>query len=259
MMPSRRRIMRSVSCGINRIRLVALVFAVALTTRVFADTAPPDQARGLTNWLAASSSFKHGGDLIADEKYSEATAEFNSDTASFPAPYATMAAQFAFRLDSALKLSTNRDDPPRIRALVDLCTDLRAHKAALRLVMPPGTNAPSEDVTEEGMYAWRLFESGDAKAALAEYERRLAKEEVEIWQNYYREQVRLIKERPANLTNAQFAIEFVKEHYMKGLETEADLFGAVTELTRVLPYARDPKDSIAVYQNILKCLAGLGM
>jgi len=231
---------------------------VALTTRVFADTAPPDQARGLTNWLAASSSFKHGGDLIADEKYSEATAEFNSDTASFPAPYATMAAQFAFRLDSALKLSTNRDDPPRIRALVDLCTDLRAHKAALRLVMPPGTNAPSEDVTEDGLYAWRLLESGDAKAALAEYERRLAKEEVEIWQNYYREQVRLIKERPANLTNAQFAIQVVKEHYMKGLETEADLFGAVTELTRVLPYARDPKDSIAVYQNILKCLAGLG-
>jgi len=115
-----------------------------------------------------------------------------------------------------------------------------------------------EDVLEEGLYPWRLLESGDTKAALAEYERRLAKDEVEIWQNYYREQVRLIKERPGNLANAQFAIEFVKEHYMKGLETPADLFGSLAELTRVLPLVKDAKDSIAVYQNILKCLAGLG-
>lgn len=258
MMPSRRRIMRSVSSGTIRITLIALGLAMALTAPVFAGPASPDRARSQTNWLAATSSFKRAGDLIANDKYSEATAEFNFDTANFPAPYGTMAAQFAFRLDSALKLSTNRDDPPRIRALVDLCTDLRAHKAALRLVMPPGTNAPSEDVTEDGLYPWRLLESGDTKAALTEYERRLAKEEVEIWQNYYKEQIRLIKERPANLSNAQFAIEVVKEHYMKGLETQADLFGSLAELSRVLPYAREAKDSIAVYQNILKCLAGLG-
>jgi tetratricopeptide (TPR) repeat protein len=246
--------------SVHLAKLKALMIAAWVGFALPALSAPasPESSRALTNWLAATTSFKHVGELVADNAYTQATAQLNADTGSMPAPYGTMAAQFAFRLDSALKLSTNRDDPARLRALVELCTDLRAHKGALRLLLPPGTNAPSEDVLEEGLYAWRLLESGDTKAALAEYQRRLSKDEVEIWQNYYKEQIRLIKERPANLTNAQFAIEVVKERYMKGLETQADLFGSLIELTRVLPFAKNPKDAIAVYQNILKCLEGLG-
>jgi tetratricopeptide (TPR) repeat protein len=250
--------MRSVLSTIIKTVILAAGLGLSAPGRSAPVSPDPNSNRALTNWLTATTSFKQAGDLIANDAFSQATAQLNSNTAEFPVPYGTMAAQFAFRLDSALKLSTNRDDPTRLHALVDLCTDLRAHKAALRLLLPPGTNAPSEDVLEEALYPWRLLESGDTKAALAQYERRLSKDEVEIWQNYYKEQIHLIKDRPANLMSAPFAIEMVKERYMKGLETQADLFGSLSELTRVLPFAKSSKDSIAVYQTILKCLDGLG-
>jgi len=135
---------------------------------------------------------------------------------------------------------------------------LRADQAALQLQTPPGSKTPSEDSADDALYAWRLLESGDTKAALAEYQRRFAKELVEIWQSYYQEQIRLIQQRATNLSSPQFAIDLVKEHYLKGLETRADLFGALSELTRVLPLAKEPKQAVAVYQLILKCLTGLG-
>jgi tetratricopeptide (TPR) repeat protein len=44
---------------------------------------------------------------------------------------------------------------------------------------------------------------------------------------------------------------------LKNLESQADLFGALSELTRVLPYAKTAKEAIPVYQFIFKCLARL--
>jgi len=169
-----------------------------------------------------------------------------------------MASQFLTQLNSALQLSTNRNEPHRLRALIELCGDMRAHQAALKLQTIPGSKTPSEDSEDDPLYAWRLLEGGDTKAALAEYQRRSTNELVEIWQNYYQEQVRLIQQRATNLNNPQSAIDLAKERYLKGLETHADLFGALTELTRVLPFAKDPKQAVEVYQLILKCMKGLG-
>ena len=45
---------------------------------------------------------------------------------------------------------------------------------------------------------------------------------------------------------------------MKGLEGHADLFGALTVLTRVSPHVKSAKEAIPVYQLILRCLSSLG-
>ena len=223
-----------------------------------AEQSSPNAAPALTNWQAATSRFKQAGDFIGEDKYALAKAELSAGTTNLALPYRTMASQFLAQLDSALQLSTNRNEPHRLQALIELCSDLRAHQAALQLQTPQGSKTPSEDSADDALYAWRLLESGDTKAALAEYQRRFAKELVEIWQSYYQEQIRLIQQRATNLSSPQFAIDLVKEHYLKGLETRADLFGALSELTRVLPLAKEPKQAVAVYQLILKCLTGLG-
>src|SRR5690349_11967942 len=93
-------------CG-KALRGVIFAFAFAQIAQVPARAAAPpspDSNPVLTNWLTATKSFQRAGDLIGSESYSQATADLNTSTASLPAPYGTMAAQFAFRLDSALKL-----------------------------------------------------------------------------------------------------------------------------------------------------------
>jgi len=240
------------------IRVFGGIAAFWLVLSAQAGQVAPNAAPALTNWQAATSRFQKAGAFIGEDKYALAKAELSAATTNLAAPYRTMASQFLTQLDSALQLSTNRNAPNRLQALIELCSDLRAHQAALRLQTPPGSKTPSEDSADDALYAWRLLESGDTKAALAEYQRRFAKELIEIWQSYYQEQIRLIQQRATNLSSTQFAIDLVKEHYLKGLETHADLFGALTELTRVLPLAKDPKQTVPVYHLILKCLTGLG-
>ena len=80
---------------------------------------------------------------------------------------------------------------------------------------------------------------GDVKGALAAYERKLAQEGVETYREYYKKQISLIRDRPANPTNAQHAVEAVRERYLKSLEQKPDFFGALRELTRSLPHAGD--------------------
>src|SRR5205823_3902911 len=75
---------------------------------------------------------------------------------------------------------------------------------------------------------------------------------------YFQKQIRLLQQLSATPPNPQLAIEAAKEHYLKGVEAHADLFGALSELTRVLPYVKTAKEAIPVYQLILKCFSGLG-
>ena len=49
----------------------------------------------------------------------------------------------------------------------------------------------------------------------------------------------------------------MQEHYLKGFEGKADLLCALRELNRVLPYAKDPKDGLAVYRTIIQRLSSL--
>src|SRR5262249_49650157 len=193
------------------------VSLLASTALVSLGQSSPGSSSALTNWLAATSTFQKVGGFIGEEKTAQAKTELTAATTNLPPPYNTTAAQFLPQLASALKLSTNRADPQRLQALITLCTDLRAHQAALQLQKNQG-NASSDQLADDLLYAWRLLESGDTKAGLAEYERRASKEPVETWQTYYQEQVHLIQQRATNAGNAQFAIEIVKERYLKGLE-----------------------------------------
>ena len=239
-------------------RIAICIALLTLTSLGVAAPSGSESARALTNWLAAISSFKKAGTLVGQEKYSEAKAELSSGTTNLAAPYKSLAGEYLTQLDSALKLSTNQADPRRLRALIGLCTGLRAYDAALKLQTGPDAKASPDELSDDALYAWRLFNSDDVKAALAEYTRRVEREQVEYWQDYYKEQVRLLQQRPAALTNVQIAIETTRQHYLKGVEADRDLFGALTELTRVLPLVKSVKEAIPVYQLIFKCLENLG-
>jgi TolA-binding protein len=139
--------------------------------------------------------------------------------------------------------------------LIELCTQLRAHQAALQL---RAKSASANDPADDALYAWRLVESGDLKAGRAEYARKLSKEIIETWQEYYQKQIQLLDRRATNRAEVQFAVDMVNERYLKGLEADADLFASLSELTRVMPQVKSSKQATLVYGLILKCLAGLG-
>jgi hypothetical protein len=199
-------------------------------------------------WQRAAAAFKSAGEFIGADNLLQVKAELAAAT-SLPAPYNQMAASYLEKLDAAVQLSTNRQDRARTRALVQLCDSLRAHRAGLYLT--------SADREFDSLYAWRLIETGETKAGLEEYRRKLSDEIVEIWQEYYREQIALIEKHAANQTNAALVVELVRKRYLKGLEAPADLFSALTVLTGVLPHAGKSPDAVPVYQLILKCLSGL--
>jgi tetratricopeptide (TPR) repeat protein len=228
--------------------VLALSWIGLSVSDAFAAPAAP-ASPAMSHWRTATDAFQRVGMWIGQQQFNEAKNELGSAVTSLPAPYNRMASDFAGELDEALKLQ----DAKRLHALVELCERMRAHAAILQL------KAKDEpDHSDDPIYAWSLLESGNTKAALAEYQSKLSKEIIDTWQDYYREQIRLIEQRPANLTNADFSIAMVRNRYLKSLETGADLFGALAELTRVLPHAKTPKEAVPVYQLILKCLAGLG-
>jgi tetratricopeptide (TPR) repeat protein len=118
--------------------------------------------------------------------------------------------------------------------------------------------AGADELADDVLHAWRLFDAGDTNAALAEYKSRLRKEQIDVWQSYFQEQIRLLQEWPATLTNSQLAFEAAKEHYLKRMEAPADLFGALAVLTPALPHIKSAQEAIPVYQLIFNCLSGLG-
>lgn len=228
-----------------------------LVLPLLAEPVPAGPSGALTNWQTALSSFKKTGAFIGQDQYASAKVELSAGATNLPTPYSNMATQFLARLESALKQAPDPGDLGRRQTLAQLCAELRAYAAALRLSAPAGGDSAAAEERDEPEFAWRLFEAGDVTAALREYKRKLAEEQVDMWQSHYREQIRLLEQRPANLTNVPFALQLVREHYLKGFEEKADLFGALQELTRVLPLARNSKEGLMVHQLIIKCLVGL--
>jgi len=215
-----------------------------------------EAAPALTNWQWALASFDKAGALIAQGKYPSAKTELSFGATNLPAPYRVMAGQYLERLEAALKLSPKDPDKGQLSALVELCSDMRAYPATVQLLTRLRKTAAGKEATQD-LLAWRLLESGDRKAALKEYERKLAEEQVAVYQNYYKKQIEFIRQRPANLTNVQFAIDYVREHYLKGFEEHADYLSSLKELNRVLPYAKTAKESLALYQEMIKNLSAL--
>jgi len=234
---------------------VMLVTAMLAELSTTAGTVQPNSSSALTNWQSALLSFRAAGAAIGKNNYPQAQAELSHSATNLPAPYNAMAAKYLDGLNSALNQFADAKDPRRQAALIKLCGDLRAYGVAIHL---GGENRSTADPDDDPVLAWRLFESGDLKAAAKEYQRKLEAEFVDTWQDYYRTQLRLIEQRPTNLTSVSFALEFIKQHYLKGFEEKADQLGALQELTRVLPFAQSSKEKISIYQSMIKMLSGLG-
>ena len=216
------------------------------------------QTSALTNWQTALVAFRQAGSLIADGKQQQARAGLSYSITNLPIPYGQMASQFMTGLDKALKAAPDSGKCPQIDELVELCSRFGAWEAADRLKMAAPKPASADEESDDPLRACRLLETGKTGAAVAEYERKLAEERVALFKDYYKTQIDLIKQRPANLTNAQFSLRLVREHYLKGYEGKPNLFGSLQELTRVLPLTQNGKDAVDVHRMVIQCLTRLG-
>lgn len=235
----------------SKIHSVKSAFAVALVG-VTAHSAFASQS-SLATWQKPMESFEKAGEWIGSDKYDRAREELSSDSTNFPAPYNGMASGHLGKLDAALKISDPKDHK-RLDQLVDLCTDLRACDAAMRLQSREKKNAEDDDLAS----AWRLWQSGDTKAALAEYKHKLDAETVDMWREYWKEQIRLLELIHTNHNSVPVTIEMVQQHLLKAFEAKPDVFGALEELTRMLPHARNPDESLLVHQLIIRNLDSMG-
>jgi len=209
----------------------------------------------LTNWQTARLTFQRIGSAIDETKPAPAQQQLAMAATNLPAPYGAMAVMFATQLEAAAKLPADKDNPARGKALVALCAAMGAYDRALKL---QAKFADQEDLQDDPAYAWRLFESGQTDAAIAEYRRRIKEEMVDTFAEHYREQLRLLVQRATNLNNIAFSQKLVKEHYLRGFEEKADIFGALQELHRVLPLARDSAEAVEIIAAITIRLDALG-
>lgn len=236
----------------SKIHRAKISFAALLIAAFMGHFAFASQS-SLATWQVPMNSFEKAGEWIGSDKYDRARAELSSDSTNLAPPYNKMAGDYLGKLDAALKIS-DANDTNRITQLVDLCTDLRAYDAALQLQSHLKKDPDNEDLSS----AWRLWQSGDAKAALADYRRKADAEPVEMWRVYWKEQVQLMEASRTNRDSARFAVMFVQQHLLRGYEAKADYFGALEELTRALPRARNSGDAVVVLQLIIRNLESLG-
>lgn len=232
--------------------LAAMLMAISILAATSADDA------SLAYWQTPMKSFQSAGELIGDGKPDRARAELNYGLTNFPAPYSRMAGDYIKKLDSALGISDLKD-PNRLSQLVELCTELRACDAALRLQPEQEKKKHNDQPASNDMEsAWRLWETGDSKAALADYKRKLDEEPVPAWQNYWSEQVHLVELSRTNRNTASFTLELVRQHYLKGFELPPDYFSALQELTRALDNARKAPEKVVLHQFIIKTFDLMG-
>lgn len=234
----------------RRILSAAATLAMLFIAGSMSAATPPEQS-ALDYWQTPMKSFRNVGELIGRGDFERARAELNADATKFTAPYGTMAADYAGKLDSALAISDAKD-PKRLAQLIELCTELRACDAALRL--QPEEKKKSESDSSDPESAWRLWETGDTKAALADYHHKLEAEPIETWQNYWSEQIHLVELSRTNRNKVEFTIELARQHYLKGYEIAPDYFSALEHLTSAMPYARSDGTKVALDLFIIKSL-----
>ena len=238
---------RAVACA-----LVATILSGAAR----ATESRADKPGALTNWQAAYSCFRTAGTFIANKEFQRARTQLSTCATNLATPYNQLAQQFLIRLEAALNRPSG-DEDGRLEGLTDLCMKLHAYPAAAQLTAAARTGSTPGEERKDELRAWCLFENGKIAEATAEYERKMAETSISTWQSYYKKQIELVQGRATNLTNVPFALEFVREHYLKGFEGKADLFCALNELNRVLAYAKEAKDGLLVYRSIIQCLSSL--
>jgi len=236
-----------------RLHLLRPVHLLVFTVCALATTSLANPA--LTNWQTARLAFQRAGATIDEADLTSVRQQLTAASTNLPAPYGALAAKFAAQLEVASRLPDGKDKPARSKALVDLCAALGAYDQALKL---QAKFSDQEDLQDDPAYAWRLFESGQTQAAITEYRRRIKEEMVDTFAEHYREQLRLLVQRATNLNNVTFSLKLVKAHYLRGFEEKADVFGALQELHRVLPVARDSAESVEIIAAIIIRLNALG-
>jgi len=229
---------------VHLVRCVAFLFC-GLALTVFAGPT------ALTNWQTARLTFQRAGAVISEANLSPARQQLAAASTNLPIPYSAMAVNFAAQLESAAKLPADKEHPTRSKALVELCAALGAYDHALKL---QAGFCDQEELQDDPAYAWRLFESGQTEAAIAEYRRRIKEEMVDTFAEHYKAQLRLLVQRATNLNSLAFSLKLVKEHYLRGFEEKADVFGALQELYRVLPLAKNTAESVEVINQIIQRL-----
>lgn len=189
-------------------------------------------------------------------RYDGARAELNYGVTNFPIPYNGIASQYLDKLNAALGISDPKNSNRR-GELIELCVELRACDAVLEL-KADGKKKKTEPDDSDTVSAWCLWETGNTEAALARYKRKLEAEPLETWQDYWREQIRLIELSRTNRDQVPYTIERVRQHYLKGLEIPPDYFSSLEELTLAMPAARNEAEKVALHRLIIKTLDLMG-
>src|SRR5262245_43795233 len=101
-----------------RITVVLMVFESAFAAITFAES-----SNALTNWQTALATFQRAGASIAEEKFSETRAQLAAAATNLAQPYASMAADFAPRLDK-IPARTGTNDFRRANAIMKLCDEM---------------------------------------------------------------------------------------------------------------------------------------
>jgi tetratricopeptide (TPR) repeat protein len=229
----------------------ALFLSATIWLAAFTVCSAQSNSAALTNWLNAQSMFQSAGTLVGQRKFEPAQKLLQTSAQKLSMPYSEMATQFVQRIDSLLK---ETDSTIRIETAAELCADLQSYPAALKL--KPARKA-SKDDDENDNAGWFLFEAGDMKGALERYRKRIPREDIEVYRDYYKKQLELLPARAANLASATLALETVRERYLKGYERKPDYFGALRELNRALPLAKGTTNAVKVHQEIVRCLSSL--
>lgn len=244
--------------GLLLAALVSLSAGPGLAT-ARAEAAPiPLTNPALTNWQTALQTFTRAGRLLGCDCLPEARRALAAAALQLPAPYATMARSFLHRLDALPVAKDDERRAARLLALSELCADLRAWEASLRLRARAGESLAPEACVDEPTLAWRLAEAGDTNAAVQAYRLKAEAEPVDTWREYFQAQIELLRERATRMTDVTFVLRLVQEHYLKGFEQPADHFGALSALWFALPHTRNLDEAVQVHQAFIQSLDALG-
>lgn len=232
-------------------RALTLILSAAMcwpSLKIISAEPPPVS----TNWLVAQTLFQKAGGLLGEKRFQDAKTALVSGTTNLPAPYSAMSTQFVQQINEIIR---EPDLEKQVDAAAALCVSLQSHGAALKLKPPKNLNLPDDE--EEDSISWSLVENGELKAALVRYQRKRNQERIPVYQEYYTKQIQMIQSWETNQSNPSFALELVRERYMKGYEGKADVFGALRHLHRVLPYAANSSNGVQLCQQFITCLSTL--
>jgi tetratricopeptide (TPR) repeat protein len=223
------------------IGVAALFHPAMLALAVAAGTASEEaQLEALYTWEVALTRFQEAGALIGAGDYDRAKAALSAIAQELPRPYSRTAMECRQRIGSGPRERMTLHGYYYFGGLGKACLELHAHKEAVELWRQAVEAHPRDHNRIRSRIAWCLLESGAIEDALVEYRKRLAGCKLSDMRRYYETQIELITQRQEKQEDASFAKEYIRKHYLPTHPSfRKDYLGALKELKRVLPYAKD--------------------